>query len=139
MLLFLWLSQTLLFLWLSHIWLVYLLSHWSLSLTSSRTQVLVLVIEKKPVLNVYFYFYFLYKKYEWVCKQYFCRTPCLLSGAEPHSGLGGPWPLQKKKNFPLGYEEKINWPPNIRQLAPLPISHLFSRPQSKIKNTLKLK
>ena len=78
MLLFLWLSQTLLFLWLSHIWLVYLLSHWSLSLTSSRTQVLVLVIEKKPVLNVYFYFYFLYKKREWVCKQYFCRAPCML-------------------------------------------------------------
>ena len=22
----------------------------------------------------------------------------LCSGAEPHSGLGGPWPLQKKKN-----------------------------------------
>ena len=52
---------------------------------------------------------------------------------------GGRGPCKKKKNFPLGYEEKINWPPNIRQLAPLPISHLFSRPQSKIKNTLKLK
>ena len=33
-------------------------------------------------------------------------------GAEPHSGLGGPWPLQKKKkNFPLDYEEKIIRPP----------------------------
>ena len=35
----------------------------------------------------------------------------MISGTEPHSGLGGPWPLQKKKNFPLDYEEKINRPP----------------------------
>ena len=55
-----------------------------------------------------------------------------LSGAEPHSGLGGPWPLQKKKKkFPLDYEEKINGPPNIRQPAPLPISHPFSQPSIK--------
>ena len=35
----------------------------------------------------------------------------LHSAAEPRWGLGGPWPLQKKKKFPSNYEEKINGPP----------------------------
>ena len=32
-------------------------------------------------------------------------------GAEPRWGLGGPWPLQKKKKIPTDYKEKINEPP----------------------------
>ena len=37
--------------------------------------------------------------------------PNALAGAEPHSGLGGPWPLQNFFFFPLAYEEKLIRPP----------------------------
>ena len=38
------------------------------------------------------------------------RGVVLYAGAEPHSGLGGPWPLQIFF-FPLAYEEKLIRPP----------------------------
>ena len=54
-----------------------------------------------------------------------------LAGAEPHSGLGGPWPLQ---NFFFSHQtmkKKKKGPPNIPQPAPPPISHQFSQPSIK--------
>ena len=56
-----------------------------------------------------------------------------------HIVAWGPWPPQKKKKFLLDYEEKINRPPNVTQPAPHSFLTHSSSPQSKIRNTLKLK
>ena len=47
-------------------------------------------------------------KVNWLYQKFSLMTH---SGAEPHSGMGGPWPVQKKQIFPLDYEEKIIRPP----------------------------
>ena len=46
----------------------------------------------------------------------------LVPGAEPRCPLGGPWPLQKKKKYPLECVRKLIGPPYVGHLAP-PISH----------------